>query len=236
MSLKVQFRPALRAEQKAEGKLIPHGKTGKRIKASELAEFIVRQGTTVRKPDILAVMENLGLAIQTLCSGGDSVTLPNLGIVKPQIGGVTDKDGKWIDGPYTYLAMQFNTGLNKLFSNEVSVEMVSATKRFPEILTVTDVATNTQNESLTSGSMGSVKGKNLRFNATQSDEGLYLIPTAGGDEVKVALFESNTAVKLTFQWPAGLISETQYKVQIRARIGSSKTLRESAIGAILTVA
>jgi len=236
MALKVQLMPALRTEQRAEGKLIPRGKTGKRVKASELAEFIVRQGTTVRKPDILAVMENLGQAIRTLCSGGDSVTLPNLGIVTPQIGGVADKDGKWVDGPYTYLTMRFDSDLSYQFSGEVSTEIVSATKRFPEIVAVTDVASATQNETLTSGSMGNVKGKNLRFNATKSDEGLYLIPTAGGDEVKVALFESNTSVKLTFQWPSGLTSGTEYKVQIRARLPGTKTLRESAIGAILTVA
>ena len=234
-SVKCQLREATLAHMQDRQQLVPMSSHRGRISTDGLVEQILNQGSTVRGADVKAVLDNLGKAIFAVCSRGEAVSIPELGIITPRVGGVANRDGTWVSGPYVYLNMRFENSLSAAIQDKAQIEIVEATTVMPSITTVVDVASGTRNESLTSGSLGSIKGKNLRFDATKSDEGLYLIPAAGGEAVKVALFERNSPVKLTFQWPSGLISETQYKVQVRARIGSSKTLRESAIGAILTV-
>ncbi len=76
MAIKYQLRPDLTKEHREKGIMIVRGSTALRVDQEVLIEEIIRQGTTVRRADVEAVLSNLGAALVALCSRGESVTVP----------------------------------------------------------------------------------------------------------------------------------------------------------------
>jgi len=227
-AIQYQVRSALTTEQKNAGLKIPMASTRGRLTETDLAREIIRQGTTVREADVLAVLKNISNAVAARCKNGESVTIPSLGIITPRIGGVMDKDGKWIDGPYVYLGMKFETALAEDIQLNATIEQISVKKNMPQILRFFDAASATENTTATMDSAAEINGLNLRFNPTKSDEGLWLAPVNPElPAVKVGAFLQNSPSRVIFTVPAGLQIGTLYKPLLRARAPGCKLLRES---------
>lgn len=235
MPIKYQSIDGLTERQRTEGIRILRSATITRIGDGDLKRQIIAQGTTARPADIDSVIENFGTAVKTLCARGESITIKGLGIITPRVCGTRDADGNWLDGPHTYLTMRFDPALHKEFRAVATIEEVPAVKTVPVIRQFIDNASGTKNSKLTPGAIAEVQGENLRFDPTKSDEGLWLLPQNGGTPVKAALFNTIKPVRLVFQPPAGLELGTGYRLQVKARIRGTKTLRETVSDFVLAV-
>ncbi len=218
MAIRYNLGPALRADQAAAGEMIVHSSTALRIQQEELADELVRQGTTVRRADVLAVLDNLGLAVGHLCARGIAVSIPNLGTMTPRARGVVDRNGTWIRPLEGYLTLQADSRLEAVFAAHAQFEQVPrkpvrAVIRQVLNLTVGGIAAN-----FNPGDILEIKGRFLGFCASAEDEGVFLKHTGGSalSEIKIAEVLHNSHSRLLFRMPSQITSST-WKLEVRAR-------------------
>ncbi len=236
MSIKYQLRPGLTEEHQAQGILIAKSSTALRIDKETFIQEIIRQGTTARKADVEAVLANLGVAIAALCGRGESVTIPGFGIITPRVCGTMNAQREWINKPKPHIGIRFDTALEAAFQSCVQLEEIEPVTIRPIIHNVQDVNTGTANDKLSTGGMVGVMGKHLKFHPLMGDEGIFLVPVAEGEAVKVLRYLDNRPTRLTFEVPAGLNPGDAYTLEVRSRKTGCKTLRTSDYATHFTVA
>jgi hypothetical protein len=138
-----------------------------------------------------------------------------------------------------HLLIEFQQGAllrKELEEADVIIEGVADTT--PHIDTVHDYASDTSNQGLTPGGMLEVKGFHLKFLPEQDDNGLFLVPVAGGDAIKLAPVPTNKPQQLISQCPLS-ISGGEYWLEVRTTYISSgiplKSLKTGRFATILTV-
>ena len=151
-----------------------------------IAQRIVERGSTVTKPDLLAVFESLQQVCEGLILDGYRVNLGGLVELYPRISGIFNGATDSYDPTRHRLDASAAPGsrLRQAVRSKGAVEKVTSSKPAPVLLAYHDLASNDTNDSVTVGTIGTLQGSKLKFNPAQSDEGLYFVPTAGGAAVK----------------------------------------------------
>lgn len=237
VSLKCQLIAPLRDEQKASGEKIPITAHRGRITVDDLSEQIVNQGSLVRRPDVRAVLDNVGKAAQVSLCKGDAVSIDGLGIIDLKIGGVVNPDGTWKKGPFIYPVMRFEKTFCEQIQSLTRIEIIPTRVLVPEIYAVTDGASQKENSVITPGGLGGITGTGLKIHPTISDEGVYLVKSdePGAIPIKIGAFLWMKSTELSFAWPLELESGASYGLEVRARIAGGKNLRTSNWQNTLTV-
>jgi len=205
--------------------------------SDDLVQDIIDQGSTVGRPDILAVTAALKLACQRRLEQGQRVNYFGMMDFFPRIKGVFNGPTDTFDPARHHIDVGANPGseLRDAVRTSATVEKVEALKPAPNPIEYRDVATGTTNDQVTPGNIGQLSGSRLKFDPAQADENIYFVATAGG-ETKVTLVQKNKPGQLVFLVPA-LVSGTYY-VEVRARMGRGDATRELRMGrldAVLTV-
>jgi hypothetical protein len=116
-----------------------------------------------------------------------------------------------------------------------SVERVYLSKPAPTPMSYADLGSGTADTTVTPGHIGTLSGQRLKFDASATDEGIFLIPAAGGDAVKVAAVQSNLLPReLVFLVPT-LTANAGYCLEVRARLNGADELRTGRLGKTLAV-
>lgn len=87
---------------------------------------------------------------------------------------------------------------------------------------------------LTPGTIGTLTGYRLKYDPASPDEGLFLVPEAGGPGVQVTAIQANKPRSIVFQVPSAL-APGAYRLEVRARMRDSEDLRTGTLAAVLTV-
>lgn len=203
----------------------------------DLVQDIVDQGTTVNKPDILAVTAALKLACQRRVEQGQRVNYFGMMDFFPRIKGVFTGPTDSFDPARHRIDIGANPGseLREAVRVGASVEKVEAVKPSPNPIEYRDIGSDTSNDTVTIGNIGQLSGSRLKSDPAEADEGLYFVATAGGD-TKVPTVQKNKPSQLVFLVPA--LAAGTYHLEVRARMGSGTSARELRIGrldAALTV-
>ena len=203
----------------------------------ELADQIVDQGTTVRRADILAVLENLCLACENFLVMGFRVKIGGVCELFPRIkGNFVGADDTFDPARHT-IDVGANAGnrVRKAVQEQATVTKNATVLPKPDPLGYADLGSGAVNSEVTPGNIGTVYGARLRSDEAVGDEGIFFIKTADGTETQVptANIQKNSPSELIFLIPA--LAPADYNLQVRAHFSKDGELRTGALGATLTV-
>ena len=191
---------------------------------------IIDQGSTVGRPDILAVTAALKLACQRRLEQGQRVNYFGMMDFFPRIKGVFTGATDTFDPARHRVDVGASPGaeLREAVQAGASVEKVEAVKPAPNPIEYRDIGSDTTNDVVSPGGIGQLSGNRLKFDPTEADEGLYFVATGGG-ETQVVSIQKNKPSQLVFLVPATLPGGT-YHLEVRARMGTGTSARELRVG------
>lgn len=201
---------------------------------NDIVTLIVERGSTLGEPDIYGVLTELGHVIVKLLKDGNSVWLP-FACFKSSIKGTFTNHIDGFDPSRHTLRPIVGQGplLKDLYGgNALHVEKIDNPLKAPEIKNFVDMTTGERNRAITPGGMGTVLGKRLKFNPENESEGVYFVAVGTNEETKVSFIGTNTANRLVFMIPAGIVAG-DYVLQVRVLYGEK--IRTGVLDDILTV-
>lgn len=208
-------------------------RTALKIGQEELVREIIRQGSTVGAADVAAVLVNIGTAVAALCARGAAVSIPKLGTFTPRAGGSQDSSGKWIREPNAYLTVRIDPGLKKEFASLLQMEPEPPRAPAPEIRSL--ISGEGFPEGIVRPGQGLVlKGKYLKFDMKNDEEGVFFVQKQGGKEVRTKEVVRSCYSEVAITVPRELLPGTEYFLFVRACLPRRRKISISA-GIILSV-
>ena len=229
--------PATMPNMRASGKFIAQVQVRGSLGFAEMADRMIDQGSSITKPDILAVFENLATALETAMLQGYRVNFGGLFDMFPSVSGTFEGITAAFNPTANSVDVRARCGsrIRNSVMAKASVERVHLHKPAPMPLEFSDLATGEANGQLTPGHIGTLSGMRLKFNGEAADEGVFLIPVVAGDAVRVTSFQRNQPKELVFLIPP-LAAGTSYRLEVRARMNGSEDLRSGVLNTALAVA
>lgn len=202
----------------------------------EITDRMVSLGSTVVKADILATIELLHQAVLELILEGNRVNLAGIVDVYPRMQGVFTGITDVYDSSRHQVGVTASAGasLREQVRLQAVVQKDETIKPRPNPLQYADLASDSTDSILTPGTIGTVSGSRLKYNSTNPDEGIYLVPTGAGSAVKVSAVQKNKPTQLVFLVPAGLAAGS-YWLEVRARVRGVESLTLGRLDSVLTV-
>lgn len=201
----------------------------------QVIEHMINQGTTVNRPDILASLEGYFSAVESMVLAGHNVNTPiaNFGA---SIKGVFDSPSDQFDHTRHQLCARVTPGvrLRKAIAHSGIIRKQEAKRRQPAPTEFIDINSGERNDLMTPGGMAQLYGHRLQFDASQAEQGIFLI-AHDGNHTRVEVLGSNRPSKLVFMIPDGL-APGQYTLEVRAILRFSQDLRRGSLATHLTVA
>lgn len=198
-----------------------------------LAERMIDQGSTVTKPDILAVLEDTIKATESCLLDGYRVQLGGLCELFPRIKGVFNGITDTFDASRHRVDVGANPGarVRRTVRVGATVTKVETIKPAPALLEYVDLGSGETNGTITSGNIGTINGHRLKFNPERDDEGVYFINVDTGAEVKLTAIQKNKPGQLVFLTPT--VPGGQYYLEVRTRFREPAELRTGRLDEIL---
>ncbi len=198
-----------------------------------VAQRMVDQGSTVTKPDILAVLEDAIKAIESCLLDGNRVQLGGLCELFPRIKGVFNGITDTFDASRHRVDVGANPGarVRKTVREGATVTKTETIKPAPALLEYVDLGSGETNGKITSGNIGTINGHRLKFNPDQNDNGIYFVNIDTAAEVKVTTIQKNKPGQLVFLAPG--MPDGQYYLEVRTRFRDSAELRTGRLDEIL---
>lgn len=199
---------------------------------NEIADRMVAGGSTVGRPDIIAVLETLLPVTEALLLEGRRVQFGGLFEMFPRVRGVFTSATDSFDPARHKVDVAANPGakIRAAVRQNATVVKDETILPAPNLVEFFDLGSGTANESLTPGNIGRITGNRLKYNPDAADEGIYLID-AMPTEYKVTNVLDNKPSRLTFLIP-DIVGAT-FRLEVRARVGGSDQLRSGQLDATL---
>jgi hypothetical protein len=191
------------------------------------------QHSTITHADILAVLKNYQMAIESLLLEGYNIVTPTANYrvsVKGSFNGQSDGFNPARNAIEATLSPGLQ--LRRTVQERASAQKQEANERRPKLLDYLDLNSSELNSRVTPGGMGQIVGYRLKFDPTQSAQGLFFI-AADGSATQVSVVGKNTAAELMFLVPAGL-TPGDYSLELRTTMGNH-VIRTGTLAATLTV-
>ncbi len=198
-----------------------------------VAQRMVDQGSTVTKPDILAVLEDAIKAIESCLLDGNRVQLGGLCELFPRIKGVFNGITDTFDASRHRVDVGANPGarVRRTVREGATVTKTETIKPAPALLEYVDLGSGETNGTITSGNIGTINGHRLKFNPDQDDEGIYFVNVDTGADVKLTTIQKNKPGQLVFLVPT--VPGGQYYLEVRARLKDSAEIRTGRLDEVL---
>ncbi len=205
------------------------------VKSHDLEDVIkimTREGKTLTEEEARGSYLALEKALREITESGGSINLSILNTGYSISGVFYADDEALVAGKHA-----FNVNANPGVviteaAKKIKLKRVDPREYSPEPRKITDISSDTINELLTPGSMACLKGNNLSFDATDAEEGIYLINDKGA-ETKITQVALNKPSEIIFLVPAPLkpgsyaleVRNRSYKENITARLKHTLTVR-----------
>lgn len=201
---------------------------------NEVIQRMIDQGSTVNRPDILASLEDLYSAVESLVLEGYNVNIPmaNFGT---SIKGIFESQSDSYDTARHQLRATVSPGARfraAIAERGQAIKGEPVIPR-PNLLEFSDVNSGERNSLLTPGGMAQLVGHRLKFDSQDAAQGIYFV-AADGNETKAAVVGLNKPGNLMFMIPVSLPSG-DYSLQVRAIIGEGSEVRSGSLPATLSV-
>ena len=200
----------------------------------DIADEIVRQGSTVTRTDVLAVLEQMCEACEALMLLGFRIQMGGVFELYPRIKGRFTSKTDVYDPSRHKLDVTGNAGsrIRKAIRENgvVQKSTVEVPKPIPQ--EYVDAFSGDINSTLTPGNIGTINGEKLKFDDTQGDQGIWFVDSME-TATKVQTVETNKPGKLTYLVPA--LSDGEYHVEVRSKFSKDGPVRTGRLEEALLV-
>jgi len=179
-----------------------------------IADRIVEQNSVVSRTDCIAVLEASVVAVQSLLLDGARVNFGGLFDLYPRIKGKFNSITDYYDPSRHKLDIGATPGsrVRKYVRDNAVVGKTETILPKPLALEYLDLGSATTNTTITPGSIGTLRGSRLAFNASDATEGIFIVSTGGG-ETKVMAIQKNKPSELVFMVPSFAYSDVYIEVR-----------------------
>jgi hypothetical protein len=202
-----------------------------------IAARISENGSVLAKADILAVLEASASTIATLLTEGQRVNFGGVCDLVPTIQGTFSGQTDSFDPSRHRVTVGGGPGyrVRSTVEDTASVAKVEGVKPAPSPIAYRDFQSNTENDILTPGSIGTLVGYRLKINPTAADEGLFILNgTTGAVVTRIANFQKNKPAELVWLNPlAAALPAGNYRLEVRARLRGGDELRSGTLSQII---
>lgn len=206
--------------------------TTETLNQEDIIKEMLQRGTLLTETDITAVLNLYNTVIADRIADGRSVTTPVVNL-RPSIRGVFKDANDVFDSSRHTLRASATAGLQVIGAlRDARVEKTTSGLPGPSIAVYEDINSGTQDAVLTPGGIGKIVGEELKFDASQSDEGIFFIG-ADGVDTRVAVIASATEGQLMFMVPA--LAAGDYTLEVRRAYTNSRSIRRGTLDHTLTV-
>jgi hypothetical protein len=208
---------------------------GKRVATiSEIAHMMVSQGSTVGYADIVAVLEELVVALVNLLSLGFRIHLPFANF-ELTIHGVFDGiDDEFDPRRHSiYISVTAGKRLRKDIRRKIQLSKDQQAPQTPNPRQYLDLESGERNQLVTPGGVGQVTGYRLRFDPDDPQQGIFFVDQESRRAVRVESMIQNRKRELFFKVPS--LPAGTYRIQVRAYIYSSPDVRSGELAKTLIV-
>jgi hypothetical protein len=195
-------------------------------------EQMLKQGSTITRADILAVLENHDRAIIELVLAGFKVRT-ELVIYGAGIKGNFDGPDDTFSPACHQLRPRVSPGphLRRAMRREGRAVKQESGPTGPHLETYLDVNSGSHNGQVTRGGMAHLSGYRLKFNPADPNQGIFFV-AADGSSTRVEVIGKNKPGEVTFLVPATL-NPGSYTLMVQA--ASRRKLRQGNLAANLHV-
>lgn len=204
----------------------------------EIVELMLKRGSTLTKADAAAAVELYNTVCADLIADGCNLNTPLMN-TSLSIGGVFSGAGDSFDASRHTVKLNVAPGvLLREAAGRVRVEKTEAASTDPYITVVRDVVSGEVNGTLTLGGILEATGSRLKYDAADTQQGLFLVPESGA-AIRCDVVAENKPARLMVMIPATVTAGT-YHVEVRTKLTDSgragKSLKVGRFGKELTVA
>ena len=200
----------------------------------DIVTEMIGRGSTITKAEAMSNLEEYYGAIERFLSEGYTVSTPAYSIT-PVIRGVFEnEDDRFNPNKHRlYLNVKPNARLKEAAA-KIEVEYRDAKGQQPTVKKLYDLVSETTGERLTPGGIAHLRGKHLKFDPTDAQQGIFL--RNGNQTIKVdaKAVARNMPSELIFMVPGNLKKGT-YQVEVRTLLHGSIKLRTARLSAEVTV-
>lgn len=186
----------------------------------ELIDLMMKRGTTLTKADVSAALQVYAEVVSELTADGCAVNTP-LFSTSFSVSGVFTTMADSFDRSRHTVSVNTNPGtLLRSAVKNIKPEKTEASATGPYITEAHDIVSGTVNAALTAGGVLRLIGSRLKFDASDSEQGVYLIPAEGGGDVRCAVVVENKPARLMVMIPADIASGAYY-AEVRTKLGGN---------------
>jgi len=189
----------------------------------EIADMIVSQGSTVGRADIVAVLEELVVALENLLKMGFHIHLPFADFqltIQGVFNGPTDEyDPR---RHHVYVSITPGPRLRKAIRYGVQLTKDQQAPRVPTPLEYFDLDSGTRNHLVTPGGVGRVTGNKLKFDPADPQQGIFFVDQ-DRHAFRVEPMIQVKAHELFFKVPP--LPAGTYQLQVRSYVYKSPDVR-----------
>lgn len=183
----------------------------------KLIDLMMKRGTTLTKADVAAVLQVYTEVISELTANGCAVNTP-LFLTSFSISGVFSTMADSFDKTRHTISVNANPGtLLRESAKKIRPEKTEAATTDPYIIETQDIVSGTVNLMLTAGGILRLTGSRLKFDATDTEQGVFLVPADGGGDVKCAVVAENKPARIMVMIPADIVPGAYY-AEVRTKL------------------
>lgn len=206
-----------------------------RYTIEDIYDYMTRQGSTLTKAEALAAFEEVMQGIVNIVEQGNSVVTPLVNIM-PSISGVFDSEDDRFDVNRHKVGLSITPGIRlRETTTVINPQKVNARQRLPEPGQYLDNASDAENDTVTPLGGARIGGTLLKFDESDSGQGVFFVNTADGTENRADTpILRNKPSELIFMNPD--LPAGSYRLEVRSIFDGSTEIRSGNLGATLTVA
>lgn len=211
MAIKYYLRQ-LGGPTSAAGKYTAQIKPNSTILLKDLINLVAARKTAIGKGDIASTLETLCEVMEAEVTAGNIVHLGGIARLWATIKGTFDSPVSPYDTATHSVAVAaaVNSRLRRAVRDNASVERVDPVSHLPLLLEFANVTSGNVDSDINPGGLGQLSGSNLSFDATDSNQGLFLYD-AIGDLIynKVPAIQKRGDKEIVFQVPTAASTYTE---------------------------
>lgn len=184
-----------------------------------LVDELAKQGTTLTKTDIKAVLELLSDAIERNLEKGNTINLPFANFI-PIIKGIFDSSTDQYDEKRHRVSVSVSLGnrLRKFSNLKIRPKKIRLPKPSPVIDNFQDLDSESLDSIMTPGGMGKLLGFHLVFDQQDTDQGVFIL-TQRKKRIRIPQYALIKSKMIIFMVPKDLEKGT-YSIEVKAKFGS----------------
>ncbi len=208
------------------GKYLAAPRDNESCNIDQVIEMMIQKGSTVTKAEALAVIEEYHQAIESLVTEGYRVNTELFSISSSIAGNFNSEDEPFNTNRHSIkINLKAGPRLTACIS-KIKVKQCSINPRQPAISYITDLIKHTKSTCFLAGQIISIKGRLLKFDAQDTNQGVFIINNTGTEYRASNLIKNMPSELMLFipdHIPAG-----DYHLEVRTIVYRSKVVRKTS--------